>query len=77
MRGFQDTILSQIASSIILWHDHTGTHMVLIHNIVQQATLTDKIYTTIKKKNMHETLFYLVSCKKFLLALIFASLNNT
>jgi hypothetical protein len=25
---------------------------------------------------MHETLFYLVSCKKFLLALIFASLNR-
>jgi hypothetical protein len=33
-------------------------------------TLTSMIYTTIKA-NMHETIFYLVSYKKFLLALIF------
>jgi hypothetical protein len=54
--GLPRYFFSQIASSIILWHDHSGTQIVLIHNIVQQATLTDKIYTTIKS-NMYETLF--------------------
>jgi hypothetical protein len=38
--------------------------IVLVHNLVCQTTPTDMIFTTIKA-NMHETLFYLVYCKKF------------
>jgi hypothetical protein len=39
-------------------------------------TLANMIYTTIQA-NMQETLFYLFSCKKFLLALIFALQNSS
>jgi hypothetical protein len=54
-------------------HDLKSTLIVLVHNFVQQSTLTDKINIAIKA-NIHEIL---LRTKKFLLALIFASLNST
>jgi hypothetical protein len=49
--------------------------IMLVHNLIQQSTLTDKIYTT-NKSNMHNNLLDLINCKKFLLHLIFILLTS-
>jgi hypothetical protein len=49
---------------------------VLVHNNVQQATQTD-ISNLTTKTNKQEVVLPQVCTKKFLLALIFGSLNST